>query len=196
MTAMTPATEYPGTPARTLGLPFGRSLTRADLENLPEDGHRYELIDGTLLVSPAPRIRHQDAVFNLAVRLRSACPEDLKVLFAPVDVVLADDTVLEPDLLVAPRAQFTERDLPGAPVLAVEVLSPSTRGADLLLKKDRLQQAGCPHYWVVDTDVPSITAWALDNGEYRQVDQVEGTESLDLTDPFPVAIVPQALVDG
>lgn len=196
MTVMTAATEPTGPHARTLGLPLNRPLTRADLETLPEDGHRYELIDGTLIVSPAPRPLHQRALGELFVAMRRVCPDDHEVFFAPLDVVLSDDSVIEPDLLVAPKAQFTDRELPGAPLLAVEVLSPSTRGVDLLLKKDRLQRAGCPHYWVIDADGPSITAWALDNDEYRQVDQVKGTDSLDLTDPFPVSIVPQALIDG
>ena len=111
------------------GLPFGRPLVRADLERLPDDGHRYELIDGVLIVSPAPRIPHQDVAGNLHVLLRATCPQELKVLFAPVDVVLAEDTVLQPDLLVAPREQFSRTELPGPPLLAVEVLSPSTRGS-------------------------------------------------------------------
>lgn len=125
-------------------LPQSRPLVRADLETMPDDGHRYELLDGVLLVSPAPRRSHQRAVRGLFRVLDQACPEELELLFAPFDVVLADDTVLEPDLLVAPRSQFTERDLPGPPLLAVEVLSASTRRIDLLLKRDRLQSAGVP----------------------------------------------------
>ena len=95
-------------------LPFGRPLTRADLAHLPDDGHRYELIDGSLIVSPAPRHGHQTVVGNLYVLLRAACPPELQVILAPFAVALADDTEVQPDLLVAPRAQFTERELPGA----------------------------------------------------------------------------------
>lgn len=83
------------------------------------------------------------AVGNLHVLVRATCPAALQVLFAPFAVALAEDTELQPDLPVAPRTQFTERELPGAPLLAVEVLSPSTRRVDLLLKRDRLQQPGC-----------------------------------------------------
>ena len=177
-------------------LPFSRPLTRADLEDTPDDGHRYELIDGVLLVSPAPRLAHQAAVGGLHVLLRSACPPDLRVVLAPFDVVLADDTVVEPDLLVAPRAQFTERDLPGAPLLAVEVLSPSTRRIDLLLKRDRLQQAGCPSYWLVDPEVPSLVVLELRDGEYAETARVSGTEAAHLTAPFPLTVVPADLLDG
>ena len=176
-------------------LPYGRALTRADLESMPNDGHRYELIDGLLIVSPAPRYRHQDAVGNLYVILREAAMGGVKVLLAPFDVVLADDTVIQPDLLVAPRVAFTERDLPSAPLLAVEVLSPSTRGVDLLLKKERLQRAGCAHYWVVDPNEPSVLAWSLVDGVYREVATALGAEVFEVAEPFPVSFAPVSLTD-
>lgn len=115
-------------------LPRSRPLTRADLDAMPDDGHRYELIDGALIVTPAPGERHQTAVGELHLLLRRGCPDDLKVLLAPFDVTLADDTVVQPDLLVCRRRDLTRRDLPTAPVLAVEVVSPSTRRIDLTLK--------------------------------------------------------------
>jgi len=177
-----------------LGLPRGRALTRDDLDTMPDDGHRYELIDGILVVSPAPRIRHQDAVVNLLIAIHTACPPDLKVLTAPVDVVLADDTVMQPDIVVARHSDFTERDLPTAPVLAVEVLSPSTRAFDLLVKKDRLQRAGCQHYWVVDPDIPAIMTWTLRDDIYVDAGSAAGDETLQVTAPFEVTIIPSALV--
>lgn len=190
MTAMTVASKH---------VPWGlprRPLTRADLDAMPDDGHRYELIDGVLIVSPAPRIRHQRAVANMYRLLHAACPGDAEVLFAPVDVALSDDTVMQPDLLVARREDFTERDLPTAPLLAVEVLSPSTRAFDLLLKKDRLQRAGCAHYWVIDPDVPAIVAWRLVDGAYVDVGRAEGDGALVLDEPFVVEITPVSVVSG
>ena len=175
-------------------LPYGRELTRADLQSVPDDGHRYELIDGVLVVSPAPRIRHQRTLLNLVRVLDAARPPDLTLLFAPVDVVLADDTVIQPDLLVAPHDAFTDNDLPAAPLLAVEVLSPSTRGVDLLLKKERLQRAGCPHYWAVDPDVPSVVAWALVDGVYREVTHAAGPQLFEVASPFPVSLLPASLL--
>lgn len=178
-----------------IGLPRGRSLTRADLDSMPDDGHRYELIDGVLVVSPAPRIRHQIAVRNILLVLHQACPESMAVLTAPLDVVLSDDTVMQPDVLVARRVDFTERDLPAAPVLAVEVLSPSTRAFDLLLKKDRLQRAGCQHYWVVDPDLPAIRTWALEDGVYVDSGTAAADEALELIEPFDIELRPSALVE-
>jgi Uma2 family endonuclease len=176
-------------------LPFGRPLTRADLETMPDDGHRYELIDGVLIVSPGPRLRHQTVVGNLHLLLRAGCPSDLQVLFAPFAVALADDTEVQPDLLVAPRAQFTEKELPGPPLLAIEVLSPSTRRVDLLLKRDRLQSAGVPSYWLVDPDALTVTVLELRDGTYVESAVVEGDMPYDVANPYPIQIVAARLAD-
>ena len=169
-------------------------LTRRDLEDLPwDDGRRWELVDGVLLVSPAPRVRHQEVVGNLYLLLRATCPPDLRVVLSPFAVGLADDTEIQPDLLVAPRAQFTDRDLPGAPLLAVEVLSPSTRRVDLLLKRDRLQEAGCPSYWLVDPEALTVLVLELVDGAYAEV--ASGPGPVGLQRPFPVRLDPAALLD-
>ena len=175
-------------------LPYGRALTRDDLDALPDDGHRYKLLDGSLLVTPAPSTRHQSVAAQLFLLLHAAVAADHVVLFAPLDVVLAEDTVLQPDLLVAPRAAFTDRDLPGAPTLAVEVLSPSTRRIDLLVKHDRYRSAGCEAYWVVDPEEPAVVAWRLKDGDYAEAGRASGTDALELSRPFPVRVVPADLL--
>lgn len=176
-------------------LPLSRPLTRADLADAPDDGHRYELIDGILIVSPAPRMRHQRAALLLGIELEQACPAGLRVIPAPFDVVLAIDTVMQPDLLVGRISDLTEAALPAAPVLAVEVLSPSTRRFDLVLKRSRFESAGVEHYWVVDPDEPSITAWILVDGAYGDPLRVAGDEELVTDRPFPLRIAPSELVD-
>jgi Uma2 family endonuclease len=181
--------------AEPLQVPRSRPLTRADLNGAPDDGHRYELMDGALLVTPAPRIRHQTVVASLLTVLRESAPSSLAVLPAPVDVALAEDTVIQPDLVIAPRTDFTEADLPVAPLLAIEVLSPSTRSIDLLLKRDRLRRAGCSHYWVLDPDQPSLTAWTLKDDEYIETAHVTGDTPAHLTDPVDLTITPAELVD-
>ena len=95
-------------------LPRSRPLTRADLVSMPDDGHRYELIDGVLVVAPAPGIRHQAVLAELYHLLRQQCPAGLTVLFAPLAVALAEDTELQPDLPVGATADFTSRELPQA----------------------------------------------------------------------------------
>ncbi len=185
MTAMT---------TEVLGLPRGRALTRDDLDTMPDDGHRYELIDGVLIVSPAPILRHQRAVRNLILAVNAACPDTAEVLSAPFDVVLAQDTVIQPDVIVARNDDLTERDLPAPPLLAIEVLSPSTRGIDLLLKKERLARAGCLHYWTVDPAEPSVTAWHLVNGEFVLDTRAAGDNEFTMTGPFPITLVPSTLI--
>jgi Uma2 family endonuclease len=175
-------------------LPFGRPLTRDDLDGLPDDGHRYELIDGVLVVSPSPRPRHQLLVGALYRTLHAVCPPHLAVLLGPVDVVLARDTVLVPDLIVAPRGQFTERDLPGAPLLSIEVLSPSTRRFDQLVKRDRLQTAGVGAYWLIDPDRPAITVLELQGLALVESASVTGDELLEVAFPFPLRVRPSELL--
>lgn len=171
-----------------------RDITRAELDAMPEDGRRHELIDGALIVTPAPALRHQRASARLTVLLSNRCPDALEVLAAPFDVVLAEDTVVEPDLLVARKEDLTERDLPGVPLLALEILSPSTRHIDLHLKRARYEAAGCASYWVVDPAVPSITAWELRRGTYVEVAHAVADETVELHQPFDVTITPDDLV--
>jgi len=175
-------------------LPRGQAFTRDDLDSMPDDGHRYELIDGTLIVTPAPSPSHQRMAFRLGVILDAARPGDHEVLMAPLDVTLAEDSVLQPDLLVARRSDFTERALPVAPLLAVEVLSPSTRRVDLTLKRSRYESAGCPSYWVLDPDTPSLTAWDLRDEVYVETANVTGDQEFSTETPFAVSFSPSQLL--
>jgi Uma2 family endonuclease len=177
----------------------GRPFTRADLADMPDDGRRYELIDGVLIVTGAPGHLHQRAVGRTFRLLGDASPTEFEVLVAPFAVGLADDTEMQPDVLVARLADLTDKDLPAPPVLAVEVLSPSTRHIDLALKKDRLQRARTPAFWVVDPVArpaeARLMAWELaSDGSYRQVADVAGDTAFEATLPFPVRVVPAELV--
>ncbi|GAA0606531.1 Uma2 family endonuclease [Kutzneria viridogrisea] len=174
--------------------PHGMPLTRADLEAMPDDGHRYELVDGTLIMSPSPRPLHQRIVARLVIALTMNCPAHLEVLPAPVDVVLADNTVLIPDVVVGRRSDFTTSHLAGIPELAIEVLSPSTRLVDLELKRARLQEAGCPNYWLIDPELPELRCLALRGGVYSQVLTAVGDEIIEVSAPFTVSLSPGQLV--
>ncbi|SDL31115.1 Endonuclease, Uma2 family (restriction endonuclease fold) [Lentzea albidocapillata subsp. violacea] len=183
---------------RTMGgvptFPHGRPLTWADLEAMPDDGHRFELVDGVLVMSPSPRPVHQRVVARLLVALTAVCPPELEVLPAPVDVVLADDTVFIPDLVVGRREQFSKQALIGPPVLAVEVLSPRTRHVDLELKRAKFQEVGCENYWVIDYDSPWLRCLHLENGVYVEQARSEGEEIIELQFPFAVKLSAQSLV--
>ncbi|MEI2779221.1 MAG: Uma2 family endonuclease [Tetrasphaera sp.] len=176
-------------------LPWGRELTADDLAALPDDGHRYELIDGALIVTPSPSREHQRLSARLLSHLTASAPPELDVLHAPLDVMYAPTTVMQPDLLVVPREGFFDRSLPLRPVLAVEILSPSTRLIDLNLKKARYERAGCPSYWVIDPIELRLTAWDLVDAAYQLVGDVTGEQSWTAVHPFRVTIVPARLLD-
>jgi Uma2 family endonuclease len=179
-------------------IPHGRPFTVDDLEGFPEDGNRYELIDGMLHVSPAPVPWHQLVLGEIFVLLRAASPPDLLALFAPVDVQPDRSNSLQPDVLVARRSDFGAKNLPKAPLLAVEVLSPSTRLYDLNTKRFAYEKMGVASYWIVDPLARgALTVFELDvEGRYREAAHVEGDAEFVATRPFPVTVVPARLLDG
>jgi Uma2 family endonuclease len=178
-----------------MALPWGAVLTEDDLATMPDDGHRYELLDGTLLVTPAPNEGHQTCVTSLVVLLHAARQPGQKVFVAPFDVRLSRTTVLEPDVLVARKSDLTPARLEGPPLLAVEVLSPSSRRIDLGTKRLAYEAAGVPAYWLVDPEVPSLTVLELDAGRYVERATVAGDEAFHATVPFAVTVVPTRLLD-
>jgi Uma2 family endonuclease len=166
-----------------------------DLEGMPDDGRRYELLDGELLVSPAPGWSHQRAVGRLYRLLDDACPPHLEVLVAPFGVRQGAKTELQPDVLVARVADLDRRHLPAAPQLAVEVLSPSTTMVDLHLKRAAYERMGCPAYWIVDPELPGLTVLQLDDhGDYTERGSITGAQELAVVRPFPLALNAAALV--
>ncbi|MBV9141066.1 MAG: Uma2 family endonuclease [Pseudonocardiales bacterium] len=184
------------------GFGLAGEFTVEDLERMPEDGRRYELLDGVLLVSPAPGVWHQEVVLALAIRLRDACPPGLHVVIAPFEWRSSRRTALQPDVLVARHADLLAVEggkfLGAPPVLAVEVLSPSTRRIDRLSKLSAYEEAGVASYWLVDPDpqAPSLHALDLVDGRYVAVGCPSGEQAWDAQRPFPVTIRPTDLVAG
>jgi len=172
-----------------------RALTVEDMENMPDDEFRYELDDGVLIVSPAPSYLHQRVVLRLAQVLDAACPPEFEVL-PGVGVNINRYQHRVPDLAVvrvdSPETVFVERP----PVLAVEVASPRTRLYDRNRKKDVYEQFGIVSYWIVDPDPgrPELTVFELRDGKYQQAARVAGDEAFRAGRPFPVTVIPAALV--
>jgi Uma2 family endonuclease len=176
-------------------------LTVADLEGFPDDGHRYELVDGVLVVSPAPSRLHQRAVARLLILLYDAAPPEYEAFTAPFAVhpepgpASAQRIELQPDVLVGADAVLTDRDLAGAPLLAVEVLSPSTQLFDRNLKGAAYERMGCAYFWLVDPQTPELLAYALDHtGAYQLLAHASGDEVFRVGQPFPLEIPPFDLV--
>lgn len=177
------------------GIVQGRPFTVSDLEAMPDDGRRYELLDGMLFVSPASGLKHQKIAYRLHAVLERAAPDEFEVVGAPFAVRPSVTTELQPDVLVARDEDLAETHLPTAPVLAVEVLSPSTALHDRNSKMAAYERLGVACYWVIDPQVPSLVAFELDDsGRYAEIAEVKGSDSFDARQPFPVQISPESLL--
>ena len=136
-------------------------LTYEDFLQFPEDGLRHEIIEGEHYVTPAPSTRHQRILLKLSYLLQSyleAHPVG-EIFFAPFDVLLSEFNVFEPDLIYISKDrahQLNEKNLQGAPDLAVEILSPGTRNRDQRLKRHVYERTGVQEYWLVDPDTDVI----------------------------------------
>lgn len=171
-----------------------RELDLEDLYTLPDDGNRYEILDGAVVMTPPPTIAHQSASAELHAILRAATRgRTLKVLAAPVAWRIGPGQVPEPDLVVAPPEAFTPRALEAPPLLVVEILSPRGRGRDLFEKRRIYAEGQAAWYWIVDPGVPSLGVLRLAATEYEEVAHVLGSDAYETRDPFPVRIVPAEL---
>jgi Uma2 family endonuclease len=178
-------------------IPTGRPFTVADLEAMPDDGNRYEVIDGMLIVTPAPGWHHQEMAASAYIALREACPRDLRVMIAPFALRTAFDSEVQPDVLVTRYVDLTPKNLPVPPLLVVETLSPSTALHDRNTKKAHYERMGVPSYWLLDpTDPGGLTVFELQDAAYVQVTHVVGDEPYTAQRPFPVTITPARLLDG
>ena len=157
-----------------------RPLTYEDLVQIPEDGKRYEVIGGELVVTPAPVKKHQ----KLSKRLADVLYEQEKaglgeMYYARVDVRLSTNGIVQPDLLFIRRERLgiylPSGLVEGAPDIVVEILSPSPRGVDLVRKAALYAREGVPEYWVADPDAPALTIYALREGRYEPVPAEPGT---------------------
>ena len=173
-------------------------LTYADYVKLPDDGRRYEILDGELAVTPAPGRRHQEIVGELFVVLHAHVKARGlgQVFVSPFDVILDDASVVEPDIVYVARerlAVIAERGVEGAPTLAIEVISPSTRARDRNAKRELYGRHGVPYFWIVDPETRSIDAYVLRSGAYVLQAQSGGSDYLR-AEPFADLAIPTAML--
>ena len=145
--------------------------TYDDYARLDEE-QRYEIIDGELLMAPAPDYLHQDWSRKLFRRMDKHVIDGKlgEVLYAPLDVVLDAENVIQPDLLFIANANLSilqARGVFGAPDLLVELISPSSVRRDRYLKKGLYARFGVKEYWIVDTANKAIEVWKLQNRQFE-----------------------------
>ena len=156
-------------------------LTYEDYLRLPDDGKRYEILEGVLHVVPSPTTRHQRISRELEFMIyeyvnRHGLGE---VFDAPLDIVFSRTSIIQPDLIYVSRerqAVITEKHIAGAPDLVVEILSPSSSASDRVTKAQVYARYGVPYYWVVDPDKRAVEEFRLERGIYMLIRSWEDEE--------------------
>jgi Uma2 family endonuclease len=173
----------------------GHPFTVAELDRMPDDGRRYELLDGALIVSPRPTTIHQAVAGRLFRVLADACPDDLCVVPEPA-VELSPQTEFDPDLVVVRMDQIGGAKFTEPPLLVVEIRSPSTALINLNRRKAAYERFGVPSYWIVNPDPPQpeLTIFGLRDGRYALAVSASGPFVAD--SPFAVTIAPADLTRG
>ena len=174
------------------------ALTYQDYAALPDDGKRYEIHDGELSVTPAPMSDHQIVIGNLFMILAPHVKARSLglVILAPLDVILSNTTIVQPDLVYLDPERLPAlhgRGVEGPPTLAIEVLSPTTGTTDRTTKRDLYARYGVPYLWLVDPKVRVIEAYVLRGGEYALAVRAAGGQALDLQPFVDLGLVPDLL---
>lgn len=176
---------------------YQRHWTIEALDELPENGKRHEIIEGRLIMSPAPVPLHQTASREILLLLHHACPADMVVFYSPIDYRIAWDTSLQPDLVVMRRADVDlGKALSKPAVLVVEIISPGSRTEDLKNKPPAYARSGAAYYWTFEPKTLHFVAWRLDGGSYVEMATARGKDRIRLDQPYPVEICPEEIVNG
>ena len=154
--------------------PVPAKLTYKDYVSLPEDGLRYEILDGLLTVTPSPRTKHQLVSANLEFALMTwvRAKKLGRVWHAPLDLILADTTIVVPDIVYVSKGRsaiVSERGLEAAPDLVIEILSRSTTQRDRGIKMHLYARHGVPRFWIVDASRHTLEIYALRDNEYERL---------------------------
>lgn len=156
------------------------ALTIEDLEALPEDGKRYELIGGAIVMTPSPIPAHQRVSRRLQDILEELCPDGYEVFNAPIDLDLPNGDRVVPDLVIVPDASVKRKRLVGDVLLIVEIVSPGSTTHDRVTKRAVYAEAGIPGYWIVDPERGHVLALRLGaSGAYEPYLDATGPVEID-----------------
>lgn len=172
-----------------------RPVTYGEYLRWPETNVPCEFVDGRPVVSPSPALRHQDAVFRLAVILQAAVPPGLTVVVSPLDWVLRREplVVRQPDIAVIRTELMSDPRLLEPPRLAVEVLSPTSRERDLVTKRTEYADAGLDWYWLVDIDAPEVLVLRRSGSSFITHASARAADLLAVDEPIRVELRPADL---
>lgn len=164
-------------------------LTYEDYCLLPNDRNRYEILDGELSVTPAPRTKHQSisGALYFVLRYHVVAHRLGKIYAAPTDLILTSTTVVQPDLIFIGNDRLhiiTERAIEGTPTLVVEILSPTTQQNDRITKAQLYAKYGVPHYWLIDPDRQLLEAYELSGEQYSLATKAQDAD-LFMSSVFP-----------
>ena len=177
---------------------YGVMLSYKEYEALPSDGRRYEIHEGELSVTAAPSPQHQIISANLFVLLSAHIKAKGigRVLYAPLDVILSDTSIVQPDIVYLDPTRLdaiSRRGIEGPPTLAIEVLSPATTLIDRSTKHQLYARHGVPYFWLVDPEGHTVEAFVLGPQGYALAARSFGTQPVSLP-PFPdLALIPASL---
>ncbi len=165
--------------------------TLEELQRLPDDGNKYEVVHGELFVTPAPGQAHEIVAARLTRLLDPYVAEhELGLVFRPRAVVRTEDSEVEPDLMIRAESvgsSIKSEDAP-TPILVVEVLSPPTRRRDQIQKRGFYEEIGVPEYWIVDIDVRSVRVVGRHSDVVVATDALTWTPRPDLP-PLAISVV-------
>src|SRR5947209_2719065 len=175
LSVVTPADWVPGPPQGF--------WTYDDYAALPDDGHRYEIVNGVLVMTPPPTPEHQSISMRISYYLfaQVELTGHGRVFAAPIGVELFPENVFEPDVVVVLNAHLNivaAKKITGAPDLVVEIASPSTATYDRLIKYEQYAQAGVAEYWIVKPTTRTVEVMVLEGGKYRSLGVFRGQEIL------------------
>lgn len=164
-------------------------MTYKDFAELPDDGKHYELIEGELILNPTPIPRHQRIAFKIALHLQLYFMEQGggEAFIAPLDVVLADDVVLEPDVMVIRSERMSivgETNIQGAPNIVVEVLSDRTRKRDEIVKRKLYERYGVDEYWIVDPVIDVVKIYRRSGASFVRAPEISTESGGEITSPL------------
>lgn len=182
--------------AYAMGMPDTIRWTREQVLQLPADGNRYELVDGELIVSPAPALQHQ-AVLGMLYDVLSPHVRSNglgRVLWSPADLELEPGQVNQPDLFVLPSINCEGWEDAPLPLLVIEALSPSSARYDRGLKRRFYQRAGVPEYWIIDIDAQVVGRWRAEDMRPEMLDDRLTWAPRDGLEPLVIEV--QALFAG